>query len=147
MIKLVDGDAFKNMIVEESGGKKSDKDKRRYTLLFDAPDALEMTTQVLEYGEAKYDRCNWKDVDIQRYRDALLRHFGEEYKGNIWDDKEPSPTYCLHWANIMCCALFSLQKEIDRLKKEHPEDLMKFKELWKKQVDKYKELKNEIEHN
>lgn len=118
----IDGKEDSNMdclVVGENGGKKCDDGKREMDLLFDAPEALEMIVDVLEYGKKKYGRCNWKDVDIERYRNALQRHYIQIKKGNLWDDDPKTGTGALHWANIACCALFSLQITIDELKKKN----------------------------
>ncbi len=52
---------------------KADKGKPRPTLV--PTSLIRAVTEIREYGTAKYhDADNWKQVEIQRYRDALARH-------------------------------------------------------------------------
>ena len=55
---------------------KADAGKLKLTLV--PRQIIKDTCEVREYGNAKYPEGgpdNWKQVDIQRYRDALFRHF------------------------------------------------------------------------
>ena len=55
---------------------KADAGKLKLTLV--PRQIIKDICEVREYGNAKYPEGgpdNWKQVDIQRYRDALFRHF------------------------------------------------------------------------
>lgn len=55
---------------------KADEGKLKLTLV--PRQIIKDICEVREYGNAKYPEGgpdNWKQVDIQRYRDALFRHF------------------------------------------------------------------------
>lgn len=81
---------------------------------------LEDVVRVLMFGAEKYSRDNWKKCDdVNRYKDALMRHVtayieGEKFdKGNDGDNLH-------HLAHAICNCLFLLwfdQKETDEWKK------------------------------
>lgn len=102
------------LVVGDKGGKKCDKGKVELSLLFDAPDALEVIARIQEFGKNKYGRTNWRTLDVQRHKDALLRHFNAISRGEDWDDGEGG-TGQLHWGNICCNAIFILQIIIDKM--------------------------------
>ncbi len=53
---------------------KADEGKLQLTLV--PPEIIEDIAEVRMYGNKKYhDQDNWKKVEIERYRDALFRHF------------------------------------------------------------------------
>lgn len=55
--------------------------------------------KVREYGVAKYGASeSWKDVDIQRYRDALFRHFMAYLKEPQGVDEESGLPHIAHMA-------------------------------------------------
>lgn len=55
--------------------------------------------KVREYGVAKYGASeSWKDVDIQRYRDALFRHFIAYLKEPQGVDEESGLPHIAHMA-------------------------------------------------
>jgi hypothetical protein len=65
--------------------------------------------KILTLGAKKYSPDNWKNVEPDRYEDALLRHYAEYMCGEV-DDPESKMT---HWAHIGCNAMFlaSLYKD------------------------------------
>lgn len=86
---------------------KSDAGKPQLTLvprqmLFDA-------AKVREYGLKKYgDADNWKQVDVQRFRDAAFRHFCaylDDPQGN--DEESGLP----HLAHLACNIAFLCEME------------------------------------
>ena len=53
---------------------KADEGKLQLTLV--PPEIIEDIAEVMMYGNKKYhDPESWKQVEIERYRDALFRHF------------------------------------------------------------------------
>lgn len=54
---------------------KADAGKLQARLLFEGmPRALKLAIAVLSYGAQKYEAHSWRNVDIERYRDAKARH-------------------------------------------------------------------------
>lgn len=92
-----------------TGGKKYDTGKLDYTLL--PFKQLEGTVRVLEMGEKKYSRDNWKKVDKEKYQKALLRHMMDYANGEL-KDKESNEA---HLSHIMCNCLFLLYLEENSL--------------------------------
>ena len=67
---------------------KADAGKYRPTLV--PPSLVQAVAVIREYGTAKYgDSENWRQVDPQRYRDALYRHW-LAYLQNEKYDLEPT---------------------------------------------------------
>ena len=67
---------------EQAGaqGAKADKDKPRPSLV--PPALIDGVMRIREFGTARYgDPDNWRNVDAERYHDALLRHILA-----IWED-------------------------------------------------------------
>ena len=55
--------------------------------------------RVREYGTKKYgDPDNWKQVEIQRYRDAAFRHFMSYLDDSTGTDEESGLTHLSHLA-------------------------------------------------
>lgn len=108
------------LYVNEKGGKKTNIGKVPLGLLFDAPYALEAIARIMEFGANKYERGNWKLVNVEQFKDALLRHINEISKGNDWDNG-PEGTGQLHWANVACNAIFILQIELQKSRPSLPE--------------------------
>ena len=85
-----------------SSGIKYDKGKLDWSLL--EWRALEGLVKVLSFGEQRYGRENWKDLDRPeaRYLNALMRHAVKIMQGqNI--DPDSGQT---HLSHIMCNAMF-----------------------------------------
>ncbi len=89
-------------------GQKHDQGKLRPTLLFQSlPNAVQQTIEVLQYGANKYGDENWKLVEPQRYKDALLRHI-LKYISGIERDEESGLKELAH---ISSNVLFLLEHE------------------------------------
>lgn len=85
---------------------KMDAGKPRPTLV--PVSAIEAITYVREYGCMKYhDPENWRQVEPQRYRDALFRHLLEYLKGNELDPESGLP----HLWHLICNAAFLVELE------------------------------------
>lgn len=75
---------------------KADKGKVRPTLV--PPSLIMAVANIREYGCAKYhDPENWRQVEPQRYRDALYRHFLAYLSGEE-DDPESGLPHLWHMA-------------------------------------------------
>ena len=80
--------------------------KPKISRIFDAPNALEGVARVLEYGDQKYDRGNWrKGLSWSEVMDSLLRHMAA-FNSNEDVDKESGLPHTDH---ILCNALFLAQ--------------------------------------
>lgn len=86
-------------------------DKRDYTLL--PWRGVEEVVKVLEAGEKKYARDNWKEVKQGRFRytKAAFRHLVAFSTGEMYDRE----TGLHHLAHCVCCCLFIIH--IDKTKK------------------------------
>lgn len=95
----------------EVPGRKDDSGKRDWTLL--PLDAMEQVVLVLEHGERKYGRNNWKKLEHleSRYQKALWRHLVALTKGESLDPETKLP----HLAHLVCSALFIMQHDIDMM--------------------------------
>ena len=72
--------------------------------------------KVREYGLKKYGTSeSWKDVDIQRYRDALYRHLLAYLKDPQGVDEESGLT---HLSHLACNVAFLCEMENDISRKE-----------------------------
>lgn len=65
-----------NLITADQGQQfKADAGKLKGRLLIEGmPRALKLAMAVLSYGEQKYEAHSWRNVDVERYRDAKVRH-------------------------------------------------------------------------
>lgn len=97
--------------VNTDPGRKDDSGKRDWTLL--PLDAMEQVVLVLEHGERKYGRDNWKKLEHleSRYQKALWRHMVALTKGESLDPETKLP----HLAHLVCSALFIMQHDIDMM--------------------------------
>lgn len=85
---------------------KADAGKPRPTLV--PVSLIEAVTAVREYGTVKYiDPDNWKQVELQRYRDALYRHWLAYLKGEKCDQESGLP----HLWHLACNAAFLIEME------------------------------------
>lgn len=85
---------------------KADAGKLRPSLLlFGMPRALTAVTAVLTYGAQKYEAHSWKNVDMARYEDALIRHQLDRIRGEV-NDPESGLSHLAHQA---CNNLFLLE--------------------------------------
>lgn len=95
-----------NPIKHNTTGIKHDSNKIDYTLL--PFESLESVVRILEYGEKKYSRDNWKKVESIRYLKAAFRHLIAYAKG----EKIDSETGESHLSHCVCCLLFMIYQDI-----------------------------------
>lgn len=88
------------MVVEESGGMKADGAKIM-TELFPL-EVLMKVSAVLTFGAQKYEPNNWKKVNPERYKGALLRHLAAIEAGETIDPDSGLP----HIDHVACNAVF-----------------------------------------
>ena len=85
---------------------KADAGKPRPTLV--PVSLIEAVAAVRMFGCAKYhDPDNWRQVEPQRYRDALYRHWLEYLKGEQYDQESGLP----HLWHLACNAAFLIEME------------------------------------
>ena len=85
---------------------KSDAGKPRPTLV--PVSLIEAVTAIRMYGNEKYhDPENWRQVEPQRYRDALYRHWLAYLKGEKYDQESGLP----HLWHLACNAAFLIEME------------------------------------
>ena len=96
----------KDLWVKPSEEAKADQGKVRPTLV---PTSLVWAVaKIREYGCKKYkDPDNWKQVEPQRYRDALYRHLLAYYGGEKTDPESGLP----HLWHIACNIAFLIELE------------------------------------
>lgn len=76
--------------IEPEQSAKADAGKPRPTLV--PPSLIWAVAAIRCYGAKKYgDDDNWKQVEPQRYRDALYRHWLAYYSGEINDPESGLP--------------------------------------------------------
>lgn len=81
---------------------KADAGKIRPTLV--PIEAIEDIAIVRDYGDKKYGSTdNWKQVEVQRYRDALFRHLLAYIKDPKSKDEESGIE---HYKHLICNAAF-----------------------------------------
>lgn len=87
-------------------GRKDDSGKSPYELI--APELLESTAQVLQFGAVKYDARNWeKGMRWGRVFGAAMRHMWAWWRG----EKADPETGFSHLAHAACCVMFLLAYE------------------------------------
>lgn len=95
--------AIQNGIIKESDQEaKADNGKPQYTLV--PPALLDACERVRAYGNKKYHSPdNWRNVEAQRYWEALIRHVRA-----AWDDyrKRDKESGLRHLDHIICNAGF-----------------------------------------
>ena len=85
---------------------KADAGKPRPTLV--PVSLIEAVTAIRMYGNVKYhDPENWSQVEPQRYRDALYRHWLAYLKGEKCDQESGLP----HLWHLACNAAFLIEME------------------------------------
>jgi hypothetical protein len=90
---------------------KADGGKIRPTLV--PTGIIRAIAKVREYGCQKYkDKDNWKRVEVERYRDALYRHWLAYLEGEKNDEESGLP----HLWHLACNAAFLI--ELERSKEE-----------------------------
>ena len=91
---------------------KADAGKPKLTLV--PRQIIKDICEVREYGNAKYPEGgpdNWKQVDIQRYRDALFRHFMAYLDDPHGVDEESGIE---HYKHMACNMAFLCEMENER---------------------------------
>jgi len=79
------------VVVNEVGGMKGDGDKLDYTLL--EWSSFRDLVKLMMFGAKKYNRDNWRKVEPQRYKQALLRHVAAFAEGE-WLDEDSGVPHC-----------------------------------------------------
>lgn len=97
---------------------KADAGKLPLTLV--PPEAIEDIAEVRRYGNNKYPKGgkdNWRQVEVQRYRDALFRHLIEYLRDPHGVDKESG---IKHYKHLICNAAFicALEREAEEAEAE-----------------------------
>lgn len=91
---------------DKAFGAKADAGKPRPTLV--PVSLIEAVAAVRMYGTDKYrDPENWRQVEPQRYRDALYRHWLAYLKGERCDQESGLP----HLWHLACNAAFLIEME------------------------------------
>ena len=91
---------------EDDQQAKADAGKPRPTLV--PVSLIEAVATIREYGCEKYhDPENWRQVEPQRYRDALYRHWLAYLKGEKCDLESGLP----HLWHLACNAAFLIEME------------------------------------
>ena len=87
-------------------GRKDDQGKAAYHLL--APEFLEGTARVLEFGARKYGARNWEaGMHWSRPFAALMRHMWAWWRG----DRADHETGMSHLWHAACCLMFLIAYE------------------------------------
>lgn len=101
-------DADKMVAGSSSDTAKADAGKPRPTLV--PVSLIEAVTAIREYGCKKYhDPENWRQVEPQRYRDALYRHWLAYLRGEKTDPESGLP----HLWHMACNLAFLIEMEGD----------------------------------
>ena len=75
---------------------KYDQEKVKYRLI--PPQVIEALACIFTYGLHKYkSEGSWKQVDKERYQDALYRHFQDYLKGNKLDESKFPHSFHVLW--------------------------------------------------
>lgn len=102
---------------------KRDSGKVEITLV--PMEMVETAAAVRMFGNAKYPQGgadNWKQVDVERYRNALFRHLFKYLREPYGIDHESGLP---HWYHVTCNVAFITQKEIEAGTIPRPEDALK----------------------
>lgn len=90
-------------------GYKHDGGKPRLSLV--PPILIRAVGTVMTHGAEKYGEGNWKNVEPERYRDALARHYCDYMEDPYGVDKQSGLPHLYHLAcNV--AFLLELEKEI-----------------------------------
>lgn len=102
---------------------KRDSGKVEITLV--PMEMVETAAVVRMFGNAKYPQGgadNWKQVDVERYRNALFRHLFQYLREPYGIDRESGLP---HWYHVTCNVAFITQKEMESGTIPHPEEALK----------------------
>ena len=102
---------------------KRDSGKVEITLV--PMDMVETAAVVRMFGCMKYPNGgadNWKQVDVERFRNALFRHLFKYLREPYGIDPESGLP---HWYHVTCNVAFITQKEIEAGAIPRPEEALK----------------------
>lgn len=102
---------------------KRDSGKVEITLV--PMEMVEAAAVVRMYGNEKYPdggADNWKQVDVERYRNALFRHLFKYLREPYGIDYESGLP---HWYHVACNVAFITQKEMELGTIPRPEEALK----------------------
>jgi len=89
---------------------KHDEGKLKMMLML--PAINEAVVRVREYGIEKYkDKDNWKQVDIERWQNAMMRHMMEYIKDNESKDAESGLRHIDHVACNLAYILENMKED------------------------------------
>ena len=84
---------------------KQDEGKRRLSLV--PQRIIHEIAAVREFGETKYPEDSWREVEVHRYLDALLRHMSAMVSDGI--DSRAEDSGLLHASHAACNLAFILE--------------------------------------
>lgn len=91
---------------------KADAGKTQPVLLQkDMAAALYLVQRVLDFGESKYDRKSWQNVELDRWDDAHRRHQQQLDLGELFDRESG----LLHRAHQITGLIIMLQLEVENM--------------------------------
>ncbi len=102
---------------------KRDSGKVEITLV--PMEMVEAAAVARMYGNEKYPEGgadNWKQVDVERYRNALFRHLFQYLREPYGIDRESGLP---HWYHVACNVAFITQKEMEAGTIPRPEEALK----------------------
>jgi hypothetical protein len=101
---------------------KADAGKLQARLLFEGcPRALQLAIAVLSYGAQKYEAHSWRNVDVDRYKDAKARHMVDgEYE--FADDESG----LWHKAHELINLMFIIELETKQMDNDSFRELLRF---------------------
>ena len=102
---------------------KRDSGKVEITLV--PMEMVEAAAVVRMYGNEKYPdggADNWKQVDVERYRNALFRHLFQYLREPYGIDQESGLP---HWYHVACNVAFITQKEMEAGTIPRPEEALR----------------------
>lgn len=105
-------------------GQNAKKDGGKIAITLVPMEMVEAAAVVRMYGNEKYPDGgvdNWKQVDVERYRNALFRHLFQYLREPYGIDTESGLP---HWYHVTCNVAFITQKEIEAGTIPHPEEAL-----------------------
>ena len=112
-------------------GLKHDGGKLRLSLV--PAEAIEAIGAVMTHGAEKYGKDSYKQVDLERYRDALMRHVCKWLKDPHGKDEDSGLPHLWH---LITNAAFLCELDVDNSQKKvtsYEEKLEAYKNLITKQ--------------
>lgn len=113
------------MTTNKNQAAKADAGKSQPLLLHkDMARALYLVQRILDYGEQKYSRLSWENVEYDRWDDAQRRHGQEiDLHGPLSDDEESG---MLHRAHQIAGLIIMLSLDISKMSISDIKELGKF---------------------